>query len=230
MYRHLRLVVLVIAVLLIRTSGYAQTPSAAQPESKAALQEAVKAPAVAAELDGPDGATIELLPDGGWRIYGKGEGTYDFNEADEIRQAGKDAQLRAKANIAKFLSERIKSTEEMVNLTAKQKRSNDDGSGKPTVEVSKTDVQTRLEKISSQADSILKGVIVLESQKTPRGNGGVIAIKVGVSSRTVAVATRVADQLDGRSDISGGNGSAAGMGGASGGPNVPEHKKSTSDF
>ena len=118
----------------------------------------------------------------------------------------------------------------MVNLTAKQKRSTDNGSGKPTVEISKTDLQTRLEKISSQADSILKGVIVLETQKTPKGNGGVIAVKVGVSSRTVAVATHVADQLSGRSDISGGTGDAAGMGGAAGGPNAPENKKAKSDF
>ena len=230
MYRYLRLVVLATAVLLIRASGSAQTPSVAQPESKAALQEAAKAPAVSAELDGPDGATIELLPDGGWRIYGKGEGTYDFNEADEIRQAGKDAQLRAKANIAKFLSERIKNTEEMVNLATKHKLSSDDGGGKPTVQITKSDIQARMEKISSQADAILKGVVVLATQKTPRGNGGVIAVKVGVSSRTVAVATSVADQIEGRSDISGGTGNAVGMGGASGGANKPETKKATSDF
>jgi hypothetical protein len=50
---------------------------------------------------------LQLLPDGGFRIYGRGSGTYDFNEADEIRGATQDATLRAKAAIAKFLKERI---------------------------------------------------------------------------------------------------------------------------
>jgi hypothetical protein len=224
------LVVLAAIAFLITNGGYAQTTGAPQPESKSALQEAIKTPDIATELEGPDGATIQLLPDGGWRIFGKGEGTYDINDPDEIRQASKDAQLRAKGNIAKFLSERIKNTEEMVNLATKHKLSSDDGSGKPTVQVTKTDIQARMEKISSQADAILKGVVVLATQKTPRANGGVIAVKVGVSSRTVALATSVADQIEGRSNVSGGTGNVVGMGGASGGANKPEMKKATSDF
>ena len=186
MHHHQKSVVLVATAFLIHTSVFAQAPSAAQPETKAALQAAVKSPSVAAELnDDPDGATIEWLADGGWRIFGKGEGTYDINDPDEIRQATKDAQLRAKAAIAKFLGERIKNTDEMVNLATKHKLSSDDGSGKPTVQVSKTDIQTRLEKISSQSDQILKGVIVLESQKIPKNNGGIVAVKVGVRSHPI---------------------------------------------
>ena len=71
------------------------------------LKEAAVTQEVKEELESPDGVALELLPRGGWRLFGRGSGTYDFNEADEIRGATQDATLRAKAAITKFLKERV---------------------------------------------------------------------------------------------------------------------------
>ena len=57
------------------------------------LKKAAATPEVQEELESPDGVALELLPVGGWRLYGRGSGTYDFNEADEIRGATQDATL-----------------------------------------------------------------------------------------------------------------------------------------
>ncbi len=214
-----------VSLLASATSLWGQDSSGAE---KAALKEQAAAPVVQEELDTPDGVSMELLPDGGWRIFGKGTGTYDLNDADEIRQATKDAELRAKAAISKFLSEKIKSEESLTNLSKKVKKlsSGVGEKGEPSVEVSKTDVQVRLERISSNSAAILAGVITLESKRMPKGNGGTISVVVGVSAKSMQLAGRVGQAM--RT----GTGAQTGvrMGGASGGDNNSEVKKAKTDF
>jgi hypothetical protein len=104
-------------------SALAQDQPAEKPNADGGRTELRKAAAtqeVQEELESPDGVALELLPARGWRLYGRGSGTYDFNEADEIRGATQDATLRAKAAIAKFLKERVQSTEVMNNVSTKR--------------------------------------------------------------------------------------------------------------
>ena len=61
--------------------------------------------------DAPDGAAIKLFPDGGYQITAVGTGVYDFNDPDDIKDARKEAEMRAKAAIAKFLKEDISTSE-----------------------------------------------------------------------------------------------------------------------
>lgn len=203
-------------------------------EQKAAvtdIQSAAKSPSVATELAEPDGASVVPHPDGGWILFGRGTGVYDFNEADEIRQATQDAQLRAKAHIAKFLTERITSEEKMANYSAKLKKLSDNGDGKPTTEVSKRDLQIRVEKITNQAQAILKGLVVIETSKQPKGNGGTVEVTVGCSSKTIALAARISGELSGTTGtVVGSDGKPVGQGGAAGGANQPERRKSKTDL
>lgn len=240
MKKILRLLIINGLVLLAKNGLHASVSSA---EEKAVLKEAVSTSAVQEELDSPDGVSIEVLSDGGWRIYGKGTGTYDLNDADEIRQGTKDAELRAKAAISKFLSEKIQSEEAVINLSLKVKNLNSGvgPKGESNIQVSKTDAQTRVEVIRSQSSAILAGVITLETKKTPMGNGGTISVILGVSAKSIALSARVGKSL--KEDISGrsSNQSAHGsdganqatvgtLGGAADTNNKPEVKKSKTQF
>ena len=216
----------VVLSILGLTSLNAQDSSA---KEKADLKTAASTPAVQEELDTPDGVSIELLPDGGWRVFGKGTGTYDLNDADEIRQGTKDAELRAKALISKFMSEKIKSEESLTNISKKTKILSS-GSGEksdPSVEVSKSDVQVRLEELSSKSDAILAGVFTVETKRLPKGSGGTISVVLGVSNKSLALAARVGQAAKDGGKTTPANGK---MGGASGGENRAEVKKAKTDF
>ena len=227
MKKILRLLIINVLVILAMNGLHASVSSA---EEKAVLKESVSTSAVQEELDSPDGVSIEVLSDGGWRIYGKGTGTYDLNDADEIRQGTKDAELRAKAAISKFLSEKIQSEEAVINLSLKVKNLNSGvgPKGESNIQVSKTDAQTRIEVIRSQSSAILAGVITLETKKTPI---------LGVSAKSIALSAQVGkslkEGLSGRSSAQSVHGSdgakpASGvtLGGAADTNNKPEVKKS----
>jgi hypothetical protein len=192
------------------------------------LKKAATTQEVQEELESPDGVALELLPAGGWRLYGRGSGTYDFNEADEIRGATQDATLRAKAAIAKFLKERVQSTEVMNNISTKLKQLTAKTGASPQAEISKTDVQTRVEQVVARADEVLRGLVVIDSKKKPIGNGGTITVTVGVSSKTQAVS----DAIKAGKPISGSTGGGADTNsvGTLNNQNLPEKKKSKTDF
>jgi hypothetical protein len=194
------------------------------------LKKAATTQDVQEELESPDGVALELLPAGGWRLYGRGSGTYDFNEADEIRGATQDATLRAKAAIAKFLKERISSTEVMNNISIKLKYLSAKSGEGQSAEISKTDVQTRVESVVAHADEILRGLVVIDSKKKPMGNGGTITVTVGVSSKTEAVsdAIREGRPVSGASASNGGTDTNSV--GTTGMPNLPETTKAKTDF
>ncbi len=218
-----------LSVLLIVLGSISLNAQDSSAKEKADLKNAASTPEVQEELETPDGVSIELLPDGGWRVFGKGTGTYDLNDADEIRQGTKDAELRAKAAISKFMSEKIKSEESVTNISKKTKRLSSGVGEKsdPSVEVSKTDVQVRLEQLSSRSDAILAGVITLETKRSPKGNGGTISVVLGVSTKSLALAGKVGQAMkDGGKNTP----SSGKMGGASGGENKAEVKKAKTEF
>ena len=75
---------------------------------KAELQQTVQQQGIAQELaDAPDGVTMRLLPDGGFQIFAVGTGTYDLDDVDDVEDAKKEAVLKAKANLAKFMNESL---------------------------------------------------------------------------------------------------------------------------
>ena len=144
--------------------------------------------------DAPDGAAIKLFPDGGYQITAVGTGTYDFNDPDDIKDARKEAEMRAKAAIAKFLKEDISTSEGMEEASKKVKSISSDGQTQST-SVSKTSVKTAMESIRNSASALLTGVVVLQDAKIPSGNGGSYKVMVGVSSKTIAAAGAAANGI-----------------------------------
>ena len=196
------------------------------------LKKAAASEAVERELESPDGVAMQLLPDGGFRIYGRGSGTYDFNEADEIRGATQDATLRAKAAIAKFLRERIQSTEVMNNTATKMRNLTTSSGQAPKAEISKNDVQTRIEQISSRADEVMSGLVIMSSAKKPIGDGGEIQVTIGWSSKTrsTAEAIRAGQRLPGSSISPGRPNGATNAAGTLNDKNIPQVKLNKTDL
>lgn len=196
------------------------------------LKEAAATQEVQQELESPDGVALQLLPNGGFRIYGRGSGTYDFNEADEIRGATQDATLRAKAAIAKFLKERIQSTEVMNNTSVKMKKLTASSGEAPKAEISKNDVQTRIEQISSHADEVMSGLVMISSTKKPIGNGGEIQVTMGWSSKTrgTAEAIRAGKPIPGAGSSAGQGKGGTNVVGTLNDQNLPEKKQNKTDF
>lgn len=150
--------------------------------------------------ESPDGATIKLFPDGGYQVIAVGTGVYDFNDPDDIKDARKEAEMRAKAAIAKFLKEDIATSEGMAEASKKVKSMSSDGENTST-SVSKESVKVAMESIKNSANALLTGVVVLQDAKvpTPGKDGGTYKVMVGVSSKTVAGATTAAQGISGSS-------------------------------
>ena len=150
---------------------------------------------VQAELDQPDGVAITVKPDGTFQIFARGTGTYDFNDPDDIKDARRDGTMRAKANLSKFLKEKVASKEGLDEVSKKSKSMTSDGQVQK-VAVSKESVKIATESIRNESDAILTGVITLKDQKVPRGNGGEIQVTVGISSKTLKAAQMAAQGIN----------------------------------
>jgi hypothetical protein len=183
------MITLACGVLLTGGSAFGQATQDPQ------LQANASNAAVQAELDQPDGVAITLKPDGSFQIFARGTGTYDFNDPDDIKDARRDGTMRAKANLAKFLKEKVSSSEGLDEISKKSKSMTSDGQVQK-VAVSKESVKIATESIRNQAEAILTGVITLKDQKVPRGSGGEIQVTVGISSKTLKAAQKLAQGIN----------------------------------
>ena len=197
---------------------------------KKELKQASESEDVQEELKSPDGVAIEILPDGEWRIFAQGSGAYDFNEADEIREATRDATLRAKAAIAKFLRERIQSEEILDNTSEKLKRMSAKSGEEASIEVAKTTVKSSVERVVAIADEILDGVIVISTEKEPMGEGGNISVVVGVSSKTKKVSQALRSSTINLRGTSSKTGKSSGDAATMNKRNLPEKRRNKTDF
>ncbi len=230
------ILILSLSLGLIAQPGGMRVLAQASPGGDAAdggrkeLKQVAGSQEIQEELESPDGVALQLLPEGGFRIYGRGSATYDFNESDEIRVATRNATLRAKAAIGKFLRERVRSTDGMSNIETKIKKLSGNGTDPAKIEVSKKVTETTVEEISSHADEVMSGLVTISTSKKPVGNGGDIQVTVGWSSKTraTAEAIRARRPLPGSA---GAQGKGVGTGvGTLNDSNNPEIKKSKTDF
>lgn len=121
------------------------------------------------------------------KIQAVGEADLTFGDATDVRQATKKATLRAKAELAKFMKENL-TTEEVSeeitkivqNISVTQSIS---GSKARNI------IDTTIERIRSQSDFILKGVLVIENEVNMQKKR--VRVVVGVSRKT----QRTADSL-----------------------------------
>ena len=181
---------------LLFTAAIAALTIGAFADPAAELAATVAEPAVQAEFDQPDGAAFKLLPDGSFQIFARGTGTYDFDDVDDVNDAKKEAVLKAKAAIAKFMKEKLSTEEGLSEASKKTKTATSDGENQ-SVSVSKESVKVSSTTIQNQASELLKGVITLKMQKIARkGSTGEIQATVGVSSKSIKVANQAHGEIN----------------------------------
>ncbi|NMA19687.1 MAG: hypothetical protein GX927_03820 [Lentisphaerae bacterium] len=143
-----------------------------------------------------DGASIQIAEDGSYQIFARGTGTYHFNDHDDIADATKEATLRAKAAISKFISEKISSDDELLRVAKKVQSQTTDGTNQ-SQSISKETAKITAEHIRNNSADILTGVITLVTIKQPHGqNGGEVQVTVGVSSLTLKAAQKISQGIN----------------------------------
>lgn len=178
------------------SSAQTATPSATSPPSMTAgsaaapaqqLQQAVAAPAVAAQLAGPDGAGVDLSDANNWKVFAVGTAPLMTDDAFSQQEATTEATLAAKAALSRFFSERVTTDSSIETLTTMLVSTGAGPSG-PTNSATRDTAKRQLTAIRSSADAILRGVVVLQVEHTWDGKSGMIRIKVGQSQKTLSVA------------------------------------------
>lgn len=153
------------------------------------LEKAAKSPVVEVELEEPDGVSIDMGDPNNWKIIAMGTGTYAFDDADERRDATQEATLEAKAALAKFMKERMSTSEQLDRLVEKKAdKARPDGKV-ITSDASKT-LKTTLTSIRNSADAMLTGLITLEATARWGGESGTVRVKLGQSQKTIDAAKR----------------------------------------
>lgn len=160
------------------------------------LKAEAKTEEVQTELEEPDGVSIKFLPDGGYKIWARGTGVYDFDDHDDRKDALKEAALEAKANLSKFLEEKI-TTDDSIDRLVKKLKNDLKKDGKRTANVSREQVKATALSIKVSSKNILKGVLTLETLETPNssGEGGKITVTIGVSPKSMSLANRVKSDM-----------------------------------
>ena len=133
-----------------------------------------------------------------------------FGDRRDIRIATKKAVLRAKASLAKFMKERIKTkevSEEIVKTMIKQTGQSEEATRKT--------VQVDTEKIENSADALLKGVVV-KNVKVNKGEK-YVTVTIMTTLKTQKIADQMNNRMNRNLDNRGGYGGNRGGYGSQGG-------------
>ncbi len=203
------------------------------------LREQAKNPSVRDALDKPDGAAIESNGKGGYNLFAKATAEYYFNDNGAIREAQREAEMRAKSNLVRFLKEKIASDVVIGQLTQQTVKNNKETGAESSTSVVRENVSRSMENMSNSAEAIMTGIVVLDDHKNPTSNDeGTYSVTVGVSPKTQMAAASIAKGNDASlknrtaSPNAGGGASQFGAGGdfQGKGSNVEVIRKSPTDF
>lgn len=176
--------VLFIAVLF----GFVPVASGQAPDAAEAPTAADPDPLVYKD---PTGVTVEFNKDGSdWvRIRSIGEAALILGDNRDIQDAVRKAELKAKASISNFLTERVKAKDvsEEMSKTMTDHNGTDQTANRKTVDTLTT-------RISSSSDSILQGVLLIE-QKTDK-DAKMVSVTVGVSRKSMGVADALRNSIN----------------------------------
>ncbi len=134
----------------------------------------------ALEIPGPEGVTVEVEDDAPYRfvrLRAVGESDLLIGDRRDVQRATKVATLKAKAAIARYLGEDVKTEEFVEQVSESAQQSN----GKTTT-VSRSDVEKLVETIRNSSSEYMKGILVLE-QNVDQRNKRVI-VTVGTSDKS----------------------------------------------
>ncbi|MGX2974615.1 hypothetical protein ACWIUH_03075 [Ursidibacter arcticus] len=140
-------------------------------------------------VDNVTGVNYEVDENGEFaRIRSVGEAELEIGDRKDIRIATQKAQMRAKANIAKFLSERVTSSEVLDEIEKQVNSTN--GKNK---DVSRETLSTYTENIQNSAEALLKGVIATKSEVNK--DEKFVSVEMGISLNTLRAADTLGERL-----------------------------------
>lgn len=133
----------------------------------------------------PDGVAVLLPPEGGFLVLSAATAAYDFGDPDDTIQAKNNAEALAKAELAKFMKEKLATESSLDESAGMVKRmSAKDGGESSTID--KNAARKTLQTIRTSADALLQGVATYADANIPgQGKGGEMRVLVGVSSKTM---------------------------------------------
>ncbi|MCK3654633.1 hypothetical protein A4G19_02260 [Pasteurellaceae bacterium Macca] len=152
--------------------------------------------AIAEEYEAPNGVIYELNENGEFaRLRATGEAELEIGDNRDIRTAKTKAQMRAKASIAKFLTEGITAVETLDNIEKTLTEHN--GTDK---KVDRKTAEEAAEKIQVESAEILKGIVTTKTDVDTVKKR--VIVEVGYSPRSQKIADSINNNL--KSDLSGG--------------------------
>jgi hypothetical protein len=124
---------------------------------------------------------------GGTKIMATASASVSFDDADSVRDAKDEATLLAKAVLAKFMTEGIKSDEE-INRVVNETKSKT-GAGEANV---KKELVERLKTLRNSSQALLRGVVPLGDCYT---KGKEVRVTVGIKPQTINAAGNLAGSI-----------------------------------
>lgn len=148
------------------------------------------------------GVEIIFTADGSdWlEIRSIGEADLNIGDSTDKRNAATIAEMRAKADLSKFMSERIRSEETSEEIIKLCQTASSDGQN-VNKESTRKMVHTTIEKISIESDAILKGVLPLETRID--NNKKLVRVIIGFNRNTIATANSANKSFDSNSSSTG---------------------------
>ena len=124
---------------------------------------------------------IVMDKNGEWlKLFGEGVASVDFNDEDERQDSLDEAEMNAKAAIAHFMKEGITDENTFNNISKKMKDLKKISKNSTKMSINKKSIKIKIQKITNNASSLLKGVLPLcRSVKD-----GKAIVVVGVSPKT----------------------------------------------
>lgn len=143
-----------------------------------------------AVYEDPTGVQAFFYEDGRLqKILAVGEAELEFGDRKDERQALQIATMRAKASIAKFMNESIKSKEIREEIQKTVSNATADGNKTATRDT----VTTQIETLEDNAESILQGVVTLQ-QDIDRDKK-LATVTVGMKEQTIQAAKNLQGQI-----------------------------------
>ena len=192
------LVFLIVTSCALVETAFVTAPARAQQtdgqatiaEEKSDLKEIAKRPEVQEELEEPDGVSVIEEPGtDNWKIIAIGTGTYEFNDAEERKDATEEAILEAKAALVKFAVEGL-ATESQLDKVADKASKKSKVNGEAEKTASSERMKTVLSRIHNTGEGILSGILTLETTANWDGDSGEVRVTLGQSAKSLAAAEK----------------------------------------
>lgn len=125
------------------------------------------------------------------RLTSTASAPVDFDDVEAVNDARLEAELAAKAAIAKFLNESIDTDQKIEQITKQQSSQN---SANPQAKQASVErIKTTLKQLHSNAQAVLRGVVVLGTCYTP---GREVRVTVGFKPETLQSATNMQNSIN----------------------------------